>query len=354
MWSDTRFTKLLGIDLPIVQGPFGGKISSVELTSLVSNAGGLGSYGCQPYYAKEIIDISNEIKKQTDKPFNLNLWVKDKDDEIEDFDQIAFDKVIQIFEPYFDKVGVEPPTFPLPESPKFENQIEAIFDVKPSIFSFVYGIPSEDILEKCRQLNIKTVGTATTLDEAIAIENAGVDAVVATGFDAGGHRVSFLDKVEESLIGTFSLIQQVADYVNIPIIAAGGIADVRGVKAALILGADAVQIGTAFLATQESGTSNIHREKLFSKESRYTTLTKVFTGRLSRGIKNRLTEELKDFQSSFAPYPLQGKILGKLGAYPANIENHPELKSFWGGQIAPILKHHHAKELIDSIIQGME
>lgn len=354
MWTNTKFTKFLPIDLPIIQGPFGGKISSVELTALVSNAGGLGSYGCQPYFANEIIDISNEIKKQTKKPINLNLWVKDADDNTGDFDQITFDKVIQIFKPYFEHVGVEPPTFPLPESPTFENQIEAIFDARPSVFSFVYGIPSQDILVKCRQLNIKTVGTATTLDEAIAIEKAGVDAVVATGFDAGGHRVSFLEKAEDSLIGTFSLIPQVSDYVNIPIIAAGGIADARGVKAAFALGADAVQIGTAFLATQQSGTSNIHREKLFSKDARYTTLTKVFTGRLSRGMKNKLTEELKEFQNQFAPYPLQGKIVGKLGAYPANTESNPELKSFWAGQAAPILKHHHAKELLDSIIHGMK
>ncbi len=353
MWSDTKFTKLLGLDLPIVQGPFGGKVSSIELTAVVSNLGGLGSYGCQPFYANEIVEISNNIKKHTDKPFNLNLWVKDKDDHIQDFDSKAFEKVIEIFHPYFEQVGVEPPTYPLPESPTFDNQIEAIFEVKPAVFSFVFGIPSKDILEKCRQLNIKTIGTATTLDEAIAIENAGVDAVVATGFDAGGHRVSFLDHAEESLIGTFSLIPQVADYVNIPVIAAGGIADSRGVKAALALGADAVQIGTAFLATKQSGTSNIHREKLFSTDARYTTLTKVFTGRLSRGIKNRLTEELKEFQHHLAPYPLQGKIVGKLGAYPANTESNPELKAFWAGQAAPILKYHHANELIDSIIEQM-
>lgn len=346
MWTDTKFTRLLGIDLPIVQGPFGGKISSTELTSIVSNKGGLGSYGCQPFFANEIVDISDKIRKSTSKPFNLNLWVKDKDDYIEDFDEKAFRKVIQLFQPYFDEVSIEPLTFPLPESASFENQIEAIFEAKPAVFSFVYGIPSEDILEKCRQLKIITVGTATTLDEAIAIEKAGIDAIVATGFDAGGHRVSFLDKAEESLVGTFSLIPQVADAVKIPVIAAGGIADARGVKAAFALGANAVQIGTAFLATQQSGTSNIHREKLFSKEARYTTLTKAFTGRLSRGIKNRLTEELKEFQNSFAPYPMQGKIVGQLGA-------NPELKSFWAGQAAPILQYHDAVDLIESIIIEM-
>ncbi|MCJ8152633.1 nitronate monooxygenase [Chryseobacterium sp. SSA4.19] len=354
MWTKTKFTKLLGIDLPIIQGPFGGKLSSVELTSMVSNAGGLGSYGGQPYDTREIIEISKSIRERTSKPFNLNLWVNDRDDAIKEFDQTAFQEVIKIFQPYFQELGIEPPTFPLPQSPKFEDQIEAVFEIKPAVFSFVFGIPSEAILEKCRQLGIITIGTATTLDEAIAIENAGVDAVVATGFDAGGHRVSFLEQPEESLVGTFSLIPQVADAVKIPLIAAGGIADARGVKAAMALGADAVQIGTAFLATRQSGTSQIHREKLFSKDARYTTLTRVYTGRLSRGIKNRLTEELKEFQNSFAPYPLQGKIVGKLGAYPANSESNPELKSFWAGQAAPLLQHHDAELLITAIIAEME
>lgn len=353
MWKNTKFTNTFGLELPIVQGPFGGKISSVELTTTVSNAGALGSYGCQPFTSAEIVGIAKDIRTHTNKPFNLNLWVNDKDENIDDFDQNAFEKVITIFEPYFKEVGVEAPRFPLPKSPSFENQIEAIFEVKPSIFSFVFGIPSADILAKCRQLNIKTVGAATTLDEAIAIANAGVDAVVATGADAGGHRVSFLDKAEESLVGTFSLIPQVADAVRIPIIAAGGIVDSRGVKAAFNLGADAVQLGTAFLATQQSGTSNKHRELLFAKDARYTTLTKVFTGRLSRGLRNRLTEELKDFQNSLAPYPLQGKITWHLGAYPANTESNPQLKSFWSGQAAPLLKYKDATQLINSIVNEM-
>ncbi|MDA3615086.1 NAD(P)H-dependent flavin oxidoreductase [Polluticaenibacter yanchengensis] len=353
MWTNTKFTKLTGIDLPIIQGPFGGKLSSVALTAIVSNAGGLGSYGCQPYSAAEIVAISNSIRKMTAKPFNLNLWINDQDEAVKEFDQSKFQKVIKIFQPYFEEIGIEPPEFPLPGSPGFQEQIEAVFEAKPAIFSFVYGIPSAAILERCRQLGIITVGAATTVDEAIAIENAGVDAVVATGFDAGGHRVSFLDKPDESLVGTFSLIPQVADVVKIPVIAAGGIADARGIKAAMALGADAVQMGTAFLATRQSGASNIHREKLFSKEARYTTLTKVFTGRLSRGIKNRLTEELKEFQSSFAPYPLQGKIVGQLGAYPATSESNPELKSFWAGQAAPILQYHDAGNLIAAIIAEM-
>ncbi|KMQ61597.1 2-nitropropane dioxygenase [Chryseobacterium angstadtii] len=352
-WKNTPFTKIFGTEFPIIQGPFGGKLSSVELTALVSNAGGLGSFGAQPFSREEMISISKEIRRQTNKSFNLNLWVKDRDEDIDLFQKEEFEKVIKIFQPYFEETGIEPPSFPLPTSPGFEEQVEALLDIKPSVFSFVYGIPSENILEKCRQLGIKTMGTATTLDEAIAIENAGVDAVVASGSDAGGHRVAFLEQAEKSLVGTFSLIPQVADHVRIPVIAAGGIADARGVKAAFSLGADAVQIGTAFLATKQSGTSNIHRKLLFSENARYTTLTKVFTGRLSRGIRNRLTEELHEVQHALAPYPLQGKITGKLGAYPANTEAHPEFKSFWSGQAAPLLKHHDAQVFMTGLIKEL-
>ncbi len=353
MWSKTKFTKLLGIDYPIVQGPFGGGLSSVKLTSTVSNAGGLGSFGGQPFSSKEIIETCIAIRKFTNKPFNINLWVNDRDARLATFGDEDYKKLTELFKPYFNELNL-----PLPERPtnlgaKFEEQIEAIYEVKPAIFSFVYGIPSSSILENCKRLDIKTVGAATTVDEAIALEKAGVDAIVATGFDAGGHRVSFLRSAEDSLTGTFSLIPQVADSVKIPIIAAGGIADARGIKAALALGADAVQMGTAFLATSQSYASQDHKDKLFTADAKYTTLTKVFTGRLSRGIRNRLTEELKNYENLFAPYPLQGKFMGSLKAYPATADSNPDFKSYWAGQSASLLKHRDAKILIETLVKEM-
>lgn len=350
MWNKTKFTKLLDIDYPIVQGPFGGRLSSVNLTSTVSNSGGLGSFGGQPYSANEIIDNCNEIRKFTNKPFNINLWVNDRDTQLATFGDDDYNKLTELFKPYFNELGLPIPERPTNLGAKFEEQIEAIYEAKPAIFSFVYGIPSSDILENCRRLGIKTVGAATTVDEAIAIENAGVDAVVATGFEAGGHRVSFLNSAENSLMGTFSLIPQVADNVKIPIIAAGGIADARGIKAALVLGADAVQMGTAFLATSQSNASQDHKDKLFTDDAKYTTLTKVFTGRLSRGIKNRLTEELKNHEDLFAPYPLQSKFMGLLKAYPATENSNPDFKSYWAGQSASLLEHRDAKTLIETLV----
>lgn len=353
MWNKTEFTKLLGIGYPIVQGPFGGGLSSSKLTSTVSNAGGLGSFGGQPFSSKEIIETCNEIRKLTNKPFNINLWVNDRDVRLANFGEDDYKKLTELFKPYFIELGLPIPERPTNLGPKFEEQIEAIYKAKPAIFSFVYGIPSSDILENCRRLGIKTVGAATTVDEAIALEKAGVDAIVATGFEAGGHRVSFLRSAEDSLMGTFSLIPQVADSVKIPIIAAGGIGDSRGIKAALALGADAVQMGTAFLATTQSNASQDHKDKLFTSDAKYTTLTKVFTGRLSRGIRNRLTEELKNHENLFAPYPLQGKFMGLLKAYPATANSNPDFKSYWAGQSASLLKHKDARILIETLVNEM-
>ncbi len=353
MWNKTKFTKLLGIDYPIVQGPFGGGLSSVKLTSTVSNAGGLGSFGGQPFSAKEIIDTCNEIRKFTNKPFNINLWVYDRDTQLTTFGDDDYNKLKELFKPYFKELGLSIPERPSNLGPKFEEQMEAIYKAKPAIFSFVYGIPSSNILEKCKSLGIKTVGAATIVDEAIALENAGVDAIVATGMEAGGHRVSFLRSAEESLTGTFSLIPQVADSLKIPIIAAGGIADARGVKAALALGADAVQMGTAFLATSQSNATQDHKDKLFTSDAKYTTLTKVFTGRLSRGIRNRLTEELKNHEDLFAPYPLQSKFMGLLKAYPASSNSNPDFNSYWAGQSASLLKHTDAKTLIETLVSEL-
>lgn len=353
MWNKTKFTELLGILYPIVQGPFGGGLSSVNLTSTVSNAGGLGSFGGQPFSSNEIIETGKEIRKRTAKPFNINLWVNDRDARLTEFGDEDYKKLSELFKPYFNELGLPIPEIPTDLGAKFEEQIEAIFAVKPAIFSFVYGIPSSDILEKCRTLSIKTIGTATTVDEAIELEKAGVDAIVATGFEAGGHRVSFLRSAEESLTGTFSLIPQVADHVKIPLIAAGGISDSRGIRAALALGADAVQMGTAFLATSQSNAAQDHKDKLISADAKYTTLTKIFTGRLSRGIRNRLTEELKNYESLLAPYPLQSKFMGFLKAYPPTKNSNPDFKSYWAGQSAPLLTHKDAKFLMETLVKEM-
>jgi nitronate monooxygenase len=180
-----------------------------------------------------------------------------------------------------------------------------------------------------------TIGTATTPDEAAALQKAGVDAIVASGFEAGGHRGSFLRAAEDSLTGTLSLVPQIADLVNLPVIAAGGIADARGVIAALALGAEAVQMGTAFLACEESGARQLHRQALREKKAGHTALTKGFTGRLARGIHNRLLEELNRPEVEILPYPLQRELVRSL-VVPAEAAGRSDLLPLWAGQSASL------------------
>ena len=204
-------------------------------------------------------------------------------------------------------------------------------DANVPVFSFIVGIPPREILEECRRKGIVTIGGATTSDEAAALEAAGVDAIVASGFEAGGHRGSFLRAAEDSLTGTFSLVPQIGDMVNVPVIAAGGIADARGVIAALVLGAEGVQIGTAFLACEESGASLLHRQALRQKKAGHTTLTRGFTGRLARGIHNRLMEELNQEGTAILPYPLQRRLVRNL-AIPAEAAGRSDFLPLWAGQ----------------------
>jgi nitronate monooxygenase len=350
MWYKTRVTDLLGIGYPIMQGPFGGGLSSVELAATVSNAGGVGGYGAYTLSPQEIVEVNDKIKALTNKPYNINLWVSDSDAPNGTVTDEQYEQVKKIFKPYFDKASIALPGKPAPFKSRFENQVEVILDIRPALFSFVFGIPPADILEQCRKLGIKTAGGATTLDEALALEAAGVDMIIASGFEAGGHRASFLAPAEQSTTGTFVLLQLVKEKVKIPVIAAGGIANGRGVAAALTLGADAAQIGTAFLACDESGAFPLHKQMLFSTAAKYTTLSRAFTGRLGRGITTKLAKDLAGKEKQFLPFPLQNTFMSTLKK--AALEQQKlDMVLFWSGQIAPILKHAKALVLMQSLIE---
>jgi nitronate monooxygenase len=350
MWYNTKATDILGIDYPVMQGPFGGGLSSPALVAAVSNAGGLGGYGAYTLRAQEIVNIDQQIKALTNKPYNLNLWVSDTDAPGGTVTDEQYEQAGKIFKPYFDEAGIPLPAKPAPFKSRFENQVQVILDIRPRLFSFVFGIPAADILEQCRKLGIKTAGAATTLDEAIALEAAGVDLVIASGFEAGGHRPSFLAPAEQSLTGTFVLLQLIKEKVKTPVVAAGGIANGRGIAGALTLGADAVQVGTAFLATNESGALPVHRQMLFSDANKYTALSRAFTGRLGRGITTRLAKKLAGREQSFLPFPLQGTFMSPLRK--AALEQQKwDMILFWGGQIAPLIKHTSATALMQSLIE---
>jgi nitronate monooxygenase len=349
MWTQTEVSRRLGLSAPIIQGPFGGGISSVDLVVAVAEAGGLGSFGVHHLDSAGIAEVARQIRARTGKPFALNLWIPLDDADDPQIDDAKYARQSALWQPYFDELGTPLPERPLRFAPPYADQVEAVLEARPAVFSFVYGIPSPEVLERCKALDILTLGAATTAEEAWALEQAGVDMVVASGFEAGGHRVSFLRPAERSLTGTIALIPQVVDTVSIPVIAAGGLADGRGIAAAMMLGAQGVQIGTAFLACEESNAGETHRSKLFSREAGDTSLTRVFSGRLARGIRNRLMFELDMHPADVVQYPVQNWLSGQL-KQAALQQGRDDLMSLWCGQSARLLKHRSVPELMAALI----
>jgi nitronate monooxygenase len=281
----------------------------------------------------------------------VNLWVSTEDPAALAPSDISYAGATEALAEFFRELDLEPPRLPLSRWPTFDEQVAALLDARPPIFSFIFGIPPAAVLDECPRLKIVTIGTATTTAEAVALEEAGVDLVVATGAEAGGHRPSFLRAPELSLTGTFSLVPQVADAVNLPVIAAGGVADGRGVAAALTLGADAVQIGTAFLACEESNATPVHREALLGRRATDTMLTRTFTGRLARGLRNRLAETLETRSAPLLPYPLQGQLVGALRE-EAFRRSRLDLVALWSGQSTPLLRHRRAADLFQDLVES--
>jgi nitronate monooxygenase len=349
-WNQTRVSTALGIEYPIIQGPLGG-FSSQRLTAAVSNFGGLGSFGAHGLEPQAIDDVIAEIRSLTSKPFAMNLWVSMEDEGASTSDASAYKRALAHLAPYIDSVGGTQPSFSAYKPIRFEDQARELIDAKVPAFSFIYGIPPKEILDEAKRQSIVTLGTATTPDEAIVLEQAGVDIVVASGSEAGGHRGSFLRRSEDSLTGTMSLVPQTVDVVSIPVVVAGGIADARGIAAAFALGAEGVQMGTVFLAYEESGASTLHRDAILSGKAAQTALTRGFTGRLARGINNELLQALNQPGIDILPYPLQRALMRSL-ALPAQKAGKAELLALWAGQSANLARCSSVQELLQSLVHG--
>lgn len=350
-WTRNRLTDKLGIDYPLIQGPLGG-LSSQRLTAAVSNFGGLGSFGALTLAPDAIKEMIAQIRSQTSKPFAMNLWVSMEDTGARTSDEAAFNRCLVPLAGHLAELGVSRPAYQ-PYSPtRFEDQVRVLLDAKVPVFSFIFGIPPREILDECRARGIVTIGTATTPEEAVALEQAGVDAIAASGFESGGHRGSFLRPAEESLTGTMSLVPRIVDLVEVPVIAAGGIADARGVIAALALGANAVQMGTVFLKCEESGVSRLHREALAGPAAGYTGLTRGFTGRLARAIHNRWMEELNRPGTEILPYPLQRGLIRNL-SIPAEAAGQWDLLPLWAGQSATLSTCTSAVDFLTSLVEDV-
>jgi nitronate monooxygenase len=348
-WNENRLTAKLGIEYPIIQGPLGG-LSSQRLTAAVSNYGGLGSFGAHGLKPEAIRKVIREIRGLTPKPFAMNLWISMEDEGARTSTEASFRRSLTPLEKHIESVGGAKPSYSSYEPIRFDDQVQVLLEEEVSAFSFIYGIPSRQILDEFRRRGIVLIGTSTTADEAIALDQAGVDVIAASGFEAGGHRGSFLKPSEDSLTGTMALVPQVVDAVKLPVVAAGGIGDARGIVAAFALGAEGVQMGTAFLACEESGASTLHREALLNGQANETALTRGFTGRLARGIKNRLLDELNQKDAEILPYPLQRALVRHL-SIPAETAGRPDLLPLWAGQSANLSRFTNVRALLDTLVQ---
>ena len=325
-----KLPQLLGTDLPIVQAPMAG-VQGGALAVAVSNAGGLGSLPCAMLGLDAMRDELAKIKAQTSKPFNVNFFchTPPKPDAGR---ETAWRAALS---PYYEKYGIDPESVPAGRgrAPFSTEAADVLGEFKPAVVSFHFGLPSAELLARVRAWGAKLLSSATTVEEALWLEAHGVDAVIAQGLEAGGHRGIFLSDDLSTQIGTFALLPQIVRAVKLPVIAAGGIADAQGVAAAMALGAAGVQIGTAYLLCPEATTSAVHRAALKSAAARHTALTNLFTGRPARGIVNRVMTELGPISSAAPAFPLATSAMAPLRAR-AESQGSGDFSPLWSGQNA--------------------
>jgi nitronate monooxygenase len=320
--------QLLGLSIPIIQAPMAG-VQSSALTVAVSNAGGLGSLPCAMLGLDDVRKELASISAQTTKPFNVNFFCHRQPDPSVEREMIWR----AALSPYFDEFGIDPSAIPAGpgRSPFSSEAVEVLSEFKPAVVSFHFGLPSADLLARVRGWGAKILSSATTVDEARWLEAHGVDAIIAQGLEAGGHRGIFLSEDLNTQVGTFALVPQIVQAVRIPVIAAGGIASAKGVAAAMALGAAGVQVGTTYLLCPEATTSTLHRTALKSDAARITALTNLFTGRPARGIVNRIMRELGPISAAAPAFPLATSAIAPLRAKAESLGSSG-FSPLWAGQ----------------------
>lgn len=337
----------LGIQHSIVQGPMGGGPSTPELVAAVSNSGGLGSLGAAYLTPDQITDAIRRIRSLTSRPFNVNLfaggWSTDQ----------TFDPgpMLEILGEIHQKLGIPAPQAPQPMPDPFPAQLEAVLDARPPIFSFTFGIPDRDAIARLKSRGIAILGTATTVDEARALKAAGVDAIVAQGTEAGAHRGTFLGSFESSMVPTLDLVRASTAAVKLPVIATGGLMDGRDIVAALEAGASAAQLGTAFLVSPESGASGVHKRAILSAKQDTTAVTRAFSGRPARGIRNAFMASV-DGRELILPYPLQNALTRPMRTAAAQ-QGLLDYLSLWAGQGLARARATPAGDLVARLVEEM-
>lgn len=337
----TSLQKLLGIELPIIQAPMAG-VQGSALAVAVSNAGGLGSLPCAMLSLDDLRKELMAIKIQTNKPFNVNFFCHTPPEPSAER-EAAWRAALS---PYYKEYGIDAESIPAGpgRAPFSAEAADVLEEFAPPVVSFHFGLPSAELLARAKALGAKIFCSATTIEEARWLEAQGVDAIIAQGLEAGGHRGIFLSEDLSTQVGTFALLPQIVQKVKLPVIAAGGIADAKGVAAAMALGAAGVQVGTAYLLCPEATTSAIHRAALKSKAAHHTALTNIFTGRPSRGIVNRIMRELGPISTATPVFPLATAAIVPLRA-KAEGQGSGDFSPLWAGQNVSGCKEISAAEL---------
>ena len=321
-----------------------GGVATPQLVAAVSEAGGLGTLGAAYMTPGAIRTAIQEVRALTDKPFAVNLFVP------EAFDPSLYDpqEVNAPLERYRRELGIEAPEELPSFTQPFEDQLAVVMEEQAPVFSFTFGVPEETQILMLKEAGTIVIGTSTTVREALVLEERGVDAIVAQGAEAGGHRGTFLGSFEEAMVGTMALVPQVADAVGIPVVAAGGIMDGRGLAAALVLGAEGAQMGTAFLASPESGTHEAYKRAVLAATEEDTAVTRAFSGKPARGLKNRFMAEMKE--AEIPAYPVQNAYTKDIRAAATNA-GRTEFMSLWAGQAARLARPVPAAEVVESTVR---
>jgi nitronate monooxygenase len=343
MAIQTPLTRRLQLDHPIIQAPLAGGGDTPALVAAVSEAGALGFIGASYLTPDQIAAAAQAVRRLTARPFGINLFVPAPAPAAPANASAALDRVA----PYFAEFGLPAPAVPAAAADTFAALFEAALASGASVFSFTFGVLPTGAIAAIKARGMFLMGTATNVAEAVALERAGVDAVVAQGSEAGGHRGTFTGDVEAGMVGTIALVPQIADAVKVPVIASGGIMDGRGIAAALALGASGVQLGTAFLTCDEAGIPEAYKQAIVGARESDTRITRAFSGRPARGIVNRFMTEVGSAEDADAilPFPLQNTLTRPLRAAAAKV-GRAEFLSLWAGQGVGLARREPAAALV--------
>ncbi|HWE23781.1 MAG TPA: nitronate monooxygenase [Myxococcales bacterium] len=344
----TAFTKRLALAHPIIQAPMAGGGDTPRLVAAVSEAGGLGSIGAAYLTPAQIEETARAVRSLTKRPFAINLFAPARAPDARDTRA-----AVAAVAPFYAELGLPVPAPPPIPEDTFPKQLAAVLESGASVFSFTFGMVPAEAIAAVKGRGMLLAGTATTVDEALALEKVGVDAVVAQGSEAGGHRGSFLADFESSMVGTIALVPQIVDAVRVPVIASGGMMDGRGIAAALSLGAAAVQLGTVFLTCEEAGASDAYKEAILRAREHETRLTRAFSGRPARGIVNRFMREIDSHPEAILPFPLQNALTRPLRT-AASKAGRAEFLNLWAGQGIRMARRARAAELVARLASDTE